>query len=498
MTYSKYIIIFLLFLVHRNFAQVKEWNLVVDKQIEDFYGFFTFENDSFYYVLGRAYDHFPTYEQGINISKIQKSDGLVIQSNYFDEDSMMLEFYTLNKIHIEDNNAIFPMFDLNKYKMSIYNINLETLNVKNLNNIILPPNYTEVFINDYIAIGQYLYIVIGLYDQVNTDRYILKVDKESYETKFIKLDDKNIRSPICLLPFNDGFITAFAIAGDQIITGKIKLIYFSSEDEKLWEYESPTTVSNWACANLFPLNEREILFVSTDPLLNYSRLDVENRFSVMRFNTETKKIVWHTWWNEPRKFGIYFKGKIVKGFRENEYLLMANDGVKQDTFNYTTGKIVKFNDKGQRLWQKTYYHSNKWAVNNSFNDIIKTRDSTYLIAGAELRARSAWLVKIDEDGNLLPIDTTSAAVDFSANSDISEIKVYPNPASHSIIINQGDITDMHYQLIDMQGAVIKSLPIPYAHHNVIWDISDMDAGNYVLTMLQSGKVIGSKKVSLIH
>ena len=78
------------------------------------------------------------------------------------------------------------------------------------------------------------------------------------------------------------------------------------------------------------------------------------------------------------------------------------------------------------------------------------------------------------------------------------VSVYPNPASRSIIINQGEITDMTYQLIDMQGAVIKSLPIPYAHHNVIWDISDVDSGSYVLTMLQGGKVIGTQKQLVVR
>ena len=143
--------------------------------------------------------------------------------------------------------------------MSIYNINFETLNVKNLNNIILPPNYTEVFINDYIAIGQYLYIVIGLYDQVNTDRYILKVDKESYETKFIKLDDKISGHQFAF--FHLMMVSSLLLQSpeNQIITGKIKLILLFSEDEKLWEYESPTTVSKLGMCQPFPLNEENSL-----------------------------------------------------------------------------------------------------------------------------------------------------------------------------------------------------------------------------------------------
>ncbi|MBK8626950.1 MAG: T9SS type A sorting domain-containing protein [Saprospiraceae bacterium] len=74
-----------------------------------------------------------------------------------------------------------------------------------------------------------------------------------------------------------------------------------------------------------------------------------------------------------------------------------------------------------------------------------------------------------------------------------EIKIYPNPASHSIIINQGEITDMTYQLIDMNGGIVKAISLPHAHHNVVWDINDVVAGTYVLTMTQGGKLIGSKQ-----
>jgi hypothetical protein len=135
---------------------------------------------------------------------------------------------------------------------------------------------------------------------------------------------------------------------------------------------------------------------------------------------------------------------------------------------------------------------------NDFYYIISTSDGNYLITGYESLSRAPWLVKIDEDGNILPIDTTSAATDHNVQTTIPEIKIYPNPASHSIIINQGEITDMMYQLTDMNGAVLKTIPLPHAHHHVVWDISDVASGTYVLTMLQGGKVIGSRQQVVIR
>jgi hypothetical protein len=57
---------------------------------------------------------------------------------------------------------------------------------------------------------------------------------------------------------------------------------------------------------------------------------------------------------------------------------------------------------------------------------------------------------------------------------------------------------MTYQLTDINGAVVKMIPLPHAHHHVVWDISDVASGTYVLTMLQGGKVIGNRQQVVIR
>ncbi len=159
------------------------------------------------------------------------------------------------------------------------------------------------------------------------------------------------------------------------------------------------------------------------------------------------------------------------------------------------GKVIKFNADGKKIWQKNYDFTTNQGFNN-FNNIISTTDSNYLIVGEIFSVdlpQAPWLVKIDEDGNILPIDTTSTTTDHDVVSSIPEIKVYPNPASHSIIINQGEITDMTYQLIDMNGGIVKAISLPHAHHNVVWDISDVTSGTYILSMKQGEKLIGSRQ-----
>ena len=80
---------------------------------------------------------------------------------------------------------------------------------------------------------------------------------------------------------------------------------------------------------------------------------------------------------------------------------------------------------------------------------------------------------------------------------LDNVITFPNPASHSIIINQGELSDMTYQLIDLQGRIIQSMPLPLAHHHVVWDISEVASGIYILAMMQGTTLIGTRQVEVV-
>ncbi len=295
--------------------------------------------------------------------------------------------------------------------------------------------------------------------------------------------------------FDNGLLVFCTILGEKVATGKMLIYYLDLEGNIKWEYQTPALSPIHEVIDIYPLDDREVLLASYDSFFDYAKFELYTRWTVTRYDVVNKKIIWSNFWDEPRKPYIWGTAKIIKTKKNGEYFLMANDYIRQDTFSYTSGKIVKFNEEGKRLWQKSYYFRTIWSLSNDFNNIISTSGGNYLIVGYESLGRAPWLVKIDEDGNILPIDTTSATAD---HNNIPEIKIYPNPASHSIVINQGEITDMTYQLVDMMGIVVKKIPLPYAHHHVVWDISDVAAGTYLLTMLQGEKVIGSRQQIIIR
>ncbi|MBK8346940.1 MAG: T9SS type A sorting domain-containing protein [Saprospiraceae bacterium] len=75
------------------------------------------------------------------------------------------------------------------------------------------------------------------------------------------------------------------------------------------------------------------------------------------------------------------------------------------------------------------------------------------------------------------------------------ITIYPNPATDQIIINQGEQSDMRYSIYDAQGRIALSQTVAEPHQNMIWDISSLSSGLYVLSISQKGKNI--KSVQLV-
>lgn len=484
-------------------AQNKSWNLLLEKKVARFIGSQVYETDSFYIVVGTSVDSFGFVEQGFSISKVDKKNGSLVHTSHYEEQGVQFDFNRSNNGFIIDNAIYFPQKTQTRpYSVRLFKTNINTLQTESLMTV-YPPDTTSIynmFLYDFIIIDKASFILTDYYiGEFNTPTFkaipiMIKHDLRSNETDIIRFFNFEGKHGMNRLANLDENILIFgSIMGEKIGTGNMTIFNLDLNGQKNWEYQTPNLSPIYDVKDIHSINDKEVLLASYDSFFDYSDFQLYSRWTVTRYDVANNKIVWSNFWDELRKPYIWSAAKFVKTKNEGEYFLMANDYVGNDTSNYTTGKIVKFNENGQRMWQKTYYYRTNWALSNDFNNIISTSDGNFLIVGYESKGRAPWLVKIDEDGNILPIDTTSTTTEHDIANSIPEIKVYPNPASHAIIINQGEITDMNYQLIDMAGQVVKTIPLPQAHHHVIWDISDVASGTYILTMLQGGKVIGTRQ-----
>jgi hypothetical protein len=483
-------------------AQDKSWNLLLEKEVARFIGYQVYETDSFYIVIGTSIDSFGTYEQGFSISKVDKREGALVTTKHYEEQGVEFDFNQCRKGFMIENEIFFPQ-DINTkpYAIQLFKININTLEIKKILNIVPPDpksNY-GFFLKDFQLLNNHVFILAQYYiGEIDTPslraiQILISYNLFNSENNIIKFAEINEKIELLKIStINNNLISFGTIQGTQIATGKMTITYMDTVGNMIWQYETPGISPIHEVKDIYPINDQEVLLASYDSFFDYTNHNLYSRWTVTRYDVVNKKIVWSNHWDEPRNPNIWGTAKIIKTKKEGEYFLMAND--IDSTFD-GIGKIVKFNDKGQRLWQKTYDFTTNQGF-NEFNNIIQTYDQNYLIVGSIFSVnlpQSAWLVKIDEDGNILPLDTTSAAIDTDVVNQIPEVKLYPNPASHTIIINQGEITNMTYQLVDISGAAVKSMPLPHAHHHVVWDISDVASGTYVLTMMQGGKLIGSKQ-----
>ncbi len=492
---------------HKLHGQATSWNLVVEKYTSRFFGRMLLETDSSYIIIGQSVNIFNFIEQGFSVSKVSKKDGSLLATVQHEEINKQFDFLQVKKAYQYKNRIYFPQTNsVGLDEIKLFSVDINTLDISSHFNVNPPDTKsTSYFMDDFLGIGKNVYIFAsyftGVVDTPSAKHWpiIIKYNVETKEYKFITLGEGKDYILSTATPFDGGLLIAFFIPGQNIATGKLVLQHIDLEGNVLNTYEAPNLSPIHSCLGMTPINDKEILMVSNTPFV--SGFKSFFKWTVTRFDMSNKKTIWSTSWNEPQKEFIWASAGIIKGNKNNEYILVANDYEIVNGIGNSLGKVVKFTESGQRIWQKSYfYFKDSIGGFNKFENIVKTSDNYYTIIGYIFNNpyQNPWLLKIDEDGNILPIDTTSAATDQDIHNTIPEIKIYPNPASHSIIINQGEITDMTYQLTDMSGAVVKSIPLPHAHHHVVWDISDVAAGNYVLTMWQGGKVIGSRQQVVIR
>ncbi|HRO08277.1 MAG TPA: T9SS type A sorting domain-containing protein [Saprospiraceae bacterium] len=433
-------------------GQAKEWNLILDKETYEYSTDKVMETDSFYYVAGRA----GIQNYGFSMSKISKRDGSTIAIVNYEENGVWLDFNQCNKWYIEGESLIFPMTKLSKppYLINLFSINIHTLAVSK--QMVLPiPDSTAnyvIFLLDFKKIGDDYYILASYRkDNIQTKviegypfLYKINIRENTYSTIMIPFDkDAPHTSPLRMVEMNGRIVVFGSEPNPNNYPGEGRMVIWSLslDGELQWKYTTPKISPIYDVRDIYPLNEREVLLASEDDSFLWSDRYLWPRWVVTRFDIESQQIVWSTHWNEPRKKQFMNYAKIVPAKEAGTYLLMANDRFVD--ISCTMGKVVKFTESGDRLWQKQYYFEAERGTLNDFFDMIATTDGHYLIMGWTNAYREwkseyggfPWLVKIDEDGNIMPIDTTTKVDDTALKSDHHpNIEVYPNPATETLYI----------------------------------------------------------------
>jgi Secretion system C-terminal sorting domain len=455
-----------------------------------------YETDEAYYTIGYAEDLINP-ELGLHVSCHDKKTGDVCHSYFYTIKNRRIFTNGRTPVFQSDNALIFGAKTSNIILKLKYD--LESKSVSLIDSIVnpLPGSY---YLNDMILAGDTtIYLATVLQDGGNITSIIHKYPNGS--TKHIYITNppdltysggRFIRKP------NGNFIIFGSLTNNKnLYRDQLAITEIDSFGAIIREFRTPPTENIWSVSDITLTNENEVLILAKsddwDPIWE-KRATI---YWVYKFDLENYQVIWRKKYEQPVTSFVSTGAEIIKGHKENEFLYcshVAAEGVSLDSF-MTKARIVKIKDDGSKIWHKDYSYYNGDQKYNRFITLIPTSDGNYLIGGsASSNVSKAWLVKINEDGDIVPVDTTSSAIDWAHDDLSKQISIYPNPATDIIIINQAEISEVTYHICDLHGTLLRTMNIKDSHHNVTWDIHDLVSGVYIIDMMKDGVSIGSKKV----
>jgi hypothetical protein len=447
------------------------------------------ENNEYYYSIGYA-EKIGEGEVGIFVSAFDKKNAQIKSTYYYKKLNQWLFTQYRTPIYQIDDNFIFGAVGSKyAYKFS-YDPELNELNaidsVKNestggivLTDMIIRNDTTYYFASLTLPDSNALLLSIKKDNELSTSIYLPQEIGYFYST-----------SKLAIL--SDGRIIATGGRKNGTFNFLIYVSELSKEGQLIKETSSLLQDKSFEVADLELVNDSILIIDAVSTYYPYFFN------SVYKYNINQRKFLWK--YNNDKRPTKFFNhgGEIIKGHKENEFLFCTTvDGIgsKPDSV-FNVGQVVKIDDNGKKIWSKDYYrYGGQNMAFNHFATILATSDGNYLIGGETyIQNSEAWLVKIDEDGNIVPIDTSTSSVDVA----IPEIKIYPNPTSDYIIINQGEQSDMSYALFDMQGRQLAHIDIENSHTNVVWDLPELQSGSYQMIVTQKGIKVMDKKIVVVR
>ena len=207
--------------------------------------------------------------------------------------------------------------------------------------------------------------------------------------------------------------------------------------------------------------------------------------------------------------------KVVKSLDETGYVaggtkkeyIPAQEQTGSTGNTISQGWLVKVDEDGEVLWDRTYHYINTPYEEHTLNDLKATGDGGYIFCGesrdldsdqefTEGPPQQGWLVKVDEYGCLIE--------DCQLSDDINEMekkrskeyfKAGPIPAADFLNIYQRITAHLStYQLINSSGQVVEEFPALSKGSTMILDVSKFSAGSYQLVLRDGEEVLQSEKV----
>lgn len=293
---------------------------------------------------------------------------------------------------------------------------------------------------------------------------------------------------------------------------------FDSTDQKVTEYQTPGNELWESPESILVTDDGGILVTSKT-----GREILDGRFGLLLLDPTVYKLKEDSTTNQlVRDWTLTFSNgwehdagflkrisKIIPTENKKEFLAIGSRFINpiglENPDEAIKSFMVKFTDDGDSLWTREYEYLTDGSRFHELNDIIAAPDGGYYLCGlisdfrdsisAEAPYRRGWLMKVDEHGCLIPgCEKTSS---ISEQSDIVELKLYPNPADDFInfqVVGFSKKSNFNCRIVDLQGRTLKTFDQLSSNITYFYPIKDLSNGIYILQILDTNGIVASKKL----
>jgi len=293
------------------------------------------------------------------------------------------------------------------------------------------------------------------------------------------------------------------------------IVEIDHQGHEIWRYTSPDTIGRLAVQDMILEADGSIIYIGQESIqvLNGGVAEVHGRPIMCKLNPDHTK-----GWQTTVAYDSYFaNNSVIKllrtkggdGYVTAGTSLNGNYDEPTDSAGYliSTGEPLKYfgfltkvDTEGNKLWTRSYYFVNRFFGLNFINDINYAPDGGYYLLGDTGTHKEetldtfvyAWLLKVDEEGCLIPGCGDTSDVKHP-DAEAIDLLIYPNPSGKDLYILQrtSELTD--YQILDMSGRKMLEFSGSTHHETIIVYIGDFPPGTYVLTGNSRSGKRGSKQ-----
>ncbi len=474
-------------------------------------------------VYGQFYGHklFPIGDKSLNAAGIflNNNDRAFVPVVYYPGDTSTVITFSQqgdNRLDIEVPNLLFPVFSFTHFngynffygKNSTILNNLQIIKMNESNQTIWQHDFqTDLdfsFPNDIVATDNHLYVTSV---SERTEPYHRRINVKRINISGQEIWSKNFNSssyssyPTKMIVSNDGHLLLSAILRHQRLVAftQSQMTKINSLGNVVWEVLGTENARDGAVrVDLAELSNGNILqLYEVNKFDDFEYSNIYNWAPVrMDWYDADGNFLFHKYIEYP-SVEQFERGNVTAGNEDYFFLTGSHSDNEIPVERY--GVVTKFNNQGDTIWAKQYYHPDYPELNDRrfIRNLIELDNGDLLLlgmTGAQGSYNEVWFMRVNEHGCFGTATCEDLVTSVETDLDLSllDIKIFPNPATDILRVSSGaDRPIQGAKLYDFSGQTLVDLDLSgNGQSNVEISVADFPEGNYILSLeLKGGKVV---------